>query len=167
MSVMEATARAKTPGQALNDVARERVLDLLKRHPDASNRALSRLAGIDDKTIGRLRREVGSVSPFLKLRATADRLRTVRTLGKGSDSREGAEGGAEAIRHPQRAPSRDEAVSSLCHLIKRADGLQDGLRSLACIFQDERGQIQALPLYFRRQIAHRLKEALGAEAFQA
>jgi hypothetical protein len=28
------------------------------------------------------------------------------------------------------------------------------------------GQIQAIPLYLRRQIARRLKGALGAEAFQ-
>ena len=154
-------------GQALNDAARESVLDLLKRHPDASNRALSRMVGIDDKTIGKLRREAGSVSPFLKLRATGGRLRTVRTPGMGSDSGQGAEGGAEALQRDQRAPSRDEAVSRLCHLIERADGLRDGLHSLACIFQDERGQIRALPLYLRGQIARRLKEALGDDAFQS
>src|SRR5215471_18559558 len=75
--------RGRAIGRALNDAAREGVLDLLKRHPDASNRALSRMVGIDDKTIGKLRRETGCVSPFLTLRATRDRLRTGRTLGTG------------------------------------------------------------------------------------
>jgi len=153
----------RATGQALNGAARESVLDLLKQHPDASNRALSRMAGIDDKTVGKLRREGGSVSPFLKLRATGDRLRTVRTSGMGSDSGQGAEG----LQHAQRAPSRDEAVWRLCQVIKRADRLRDGLHSLARIFQDERGQIRALPLYVRRQIARRLKEALGDDAFQS
>ena len=167
LSQSSSAHHGRATGQALNDAARASVLDLLKRHPDASNRALSRMVGIDDKTIGKLRREAGCVSPFLKLRATRDRLRTVHTLGTGSDSGQGAQGGAEALQQDQRTPSRDEAVSRLCHLIKRADGLRDGLHSLACIFQDERGQIRALPLYLRRQIARPLKEALGDDAFQS
>ena len=69
-------------------------------------------------------------------------------------------GGAFAgmLGHPQNGAERDRVHD----LLKQHP---HGLHSLACIFQDERGQIQALPLYLRRQIARRLQEALGPEAF--
>ena len=149
---------------SLSGADRERAVDLLKQHPDASNRALARMAGINDKTIAKLRRELGGTSPFPRP-GCREAVRTLPHFGDGSNPGEGAEGGAEgAMRAPQRL-SRDYAVWRLCQVIKRADGLRDGLHSLACIFQDECGQIQTLPLYLRRQIARRIKEALGSEAF--
>lgn len=150
---------------SLSGADRERAVDLLKQHPDASNRALARMAGINDKTIAKLRRELGGTSPFPRP-GCREAVRTLPHFGDGPNPGEGAEGGAEgAMRAPQRL-SRDYAVWRLCQVIKRADGLRDGLHSLACIFQDECGQIQTLPLYLRRQIARRIKEALGSEAFQ-
>ena len=113
--------------------------------------------------IGKLRRETGVVSPFLRPQLGREAVRTLPHSGDGSNPGEGAEG---ALRAPQRL-SRDDAVWRLCQVIRPADGLRNGLHSLACIFQDERGQIRVLPLYLRRQIARRLKEALGDDAFQS
>ena len=85
--------------------------DLLKQHPEASNRTLSRMAGIGDKTIGKLRQEIGSMSPFLRAPAPPPAAqRTFRTSDGVSDSGRGAEGDAEAVRAPGKL-SRDEAVS--------------------------------------------------------
>jgi len=67
---------------SLSGADRERAVDLLKQHPDASNRALARMAGINDKTIAKLRRELGGTSPFPRP-GCREAVRTLPHFGDG------------------------------------------------------------------------------------
>ena len=70
---------------SLSGADRERAVDLLKQHPDASNRALARMAGINDKTIAKLRRELGGTSPFPRP-GCREAVRTLPHFGDGSQT---------------------------------------------------------------------------------
>ena len=139
------------------DQRRQIAETLLKQDPEQSDRAIGRLAKLDNKTVEAIRAdlELREEIPHVETR-TDTRGRRQPVLRRAKETRKAA-----VDRKPGRSPTqmRDSAISTFGHLLHRdaASTLDD----LSRLLRGERGRIAAIPLQKRVALARCYLEALG------